>query len=337
MKAKQIPRIDIHDRMELKNALPLQTPYVIYIDPSDTCNFRCKFCPSGNLELMKKTPGRGHGPMDFGLYKWIIDSLEEFPDPVRMIRLYKEGEPLVNPRFADMVRYAKQSPHVQRVDTTTNASLLTPERSLEIIDAGLDRLNISVEGINAEQYRDFSGHTMDYQRFVDNIAFFYEHKGSCEMNIKINGDNLTPAQEEEFYRLFGNITDGISVERTIEYWPKYNEMQVDFDETVSLLGGKSHEVQVCPYVFYEMCINSDGTYSLCRFDWNHAMLLDRHVSYPPTPKKVWDSIVLWNFQQQFLKKQRKLMTVLSCPKCGILKQGVPEDLDEFAEEILEEM
>ena len=161
MKAKQIPRIDIHDRMELKNALPLRTPYVIYIDPSDTCNFRCKFCPSGNLELMKKTRGRGHGPMDFEVYKGIIDSLKDFPDPIRVIRLYKEGEPLVNPRFADMVRYAKQSPKVLRVDTTTNASLLTPERSLEIIDAGLDRLNISVEGVNTEQYRDFSGHKMD--------------------------------------------------------------------------------------------------------------------------------------------------------------------------------
>ena len=55
------------------------------------------------------------------------------------------------------------------------------------------------------------------------------------------------------------------------------------------------------------------------------------------PKKIWDSIVLWKFQEQFLRKERKLMTVLSCPKCGILKQGVPEDLDEFAAEILEEM
>ena len=51
----------------------------------------------------------------------------------------------------------------------------------------------------------------------------------------------------------------------------------------------------------------------------------------------WDSIVLWNCQQQFLRKERKLMTVMSCPKCGILKQGVPEDLDEFADEILDEM
>ena len=239
MNAKSIPRIDLHDRIELKNALPLRTPYVIHIDPCDTCNFRCKFCPSGNLELMKKTRGRGHGPMDFEVYRGIIDSLKEFPDPVRVIRLYKEGEPLVNPRFADMVRYAKQSPKVLRVDTTTNASLLTPERSLEIIDAGLDRLNISVEGINAEQYRDFSGHKLDYDQFVDNIAFFFDHKKQCEMNIKINGDILTPEQEEEFYRRFGNITDGISVERTIEYWPKFGDMQVEFDEGVNMLGGKS--------------------------------------------------------------------------------------------------
>lgn len=33
MKVKQIPRIDIHDRIELKNALPLRTSYVIYIAP----------------------------------------------------------------------------------------------------------------------------------------------------------------------------------------------------------------------------------------------------------------------------------------------------------------
>ena len=104
-----------------------------------------------------------------------------------------------------------------------------------------------------------------------------------------------------------------------------------------MLGGKSREAPVCSYVFYEMCINSNGTYSLCRFDWNHTMILDQHESDPPTPKKIWDSIVLWRFQEQFLRKERKMMTVLSCPKRGILKQGVPEGLDEFAEEFLDEM
>ena len=337
MKAKHIPRIDIHDPLELKESIPLRTPYVIHIDPCDTCNFHCKFCPSGDIELMKSINGRAHGPMDMGVYRRIIDSLSEFQDKIRVIRLYKEGEPLLHPQFADMVRIAKDSGHCLRVDTTTNASLLTRDRSLAIIDAGLDRINISVEGINAEQYRDFSGHKLDYNAFVDNIAFFFEHKQQCEMNIKINGDILTPEQEEEFYRTFGDITDGISVEHTIEYWPKFDDMQVDFDENVALLGGKANEVKVCPYVFYEMCINSDGSYSLCRFDWNHAMLMGREFGVAVTPKKVWDSITLWRFQNSFLKKERALLTVLSCPKCGILKQGVPEDLDRFAEEILDNM
>ena len=184
-----------------------------------------------------------------------------------------------------MVAYAKASPRVQRVDTTTNAALLTPERSRAILDAGLDRLNVSVEGMTAQQYREFSHAELDFGRFVENIAWFYDHRGGCELNVKINGDNLTSEQEQAFFATFGDICDGISVERTIDYWPKYNAMRVDYDESVTLLGGKSREVQVCPYVFYEMCVNSDGTFSLCRFDWNHAMLLDRHVGAPPTLQK----------------------------------------------------
>lgn len=206
MQARRIPRIDLRDPLELKEVLPLRTPYVIHIDPCDTCNFRCKFCPSGNLELMKKTNGRGHGPMDYDVYCGMIDSLKDFPDPIRVIRLYKEGEPLLHPRFPELVSYAKASPRVVRVDTTTNASLLTKERSLAIIDSGLDRINISVEGINAEQYWEFSGHRMQYEEFVDNIAFFYDHRKQCEMNIKINGDILTPEQEEAFYRTFAEIS-----------------------------------------------------------------------------------------------------------------------------------
>ena len=337
MKARRLPRIDIQDRDELRSALPLRTPFIIYIDPCDTCNFRCRFCPTGDLELMKKTKGRLHGPMEFSVFRGLIDSLADFDDPIRTIRLYKEGEPLVNPRFADMVAYAKASPHVRRVDTTTNAALLTPERSRAILDAGLDRLNISVEGMDEDRYREFSGVDLDFGRFVENIAWFYGHRGDCEVYIKINGDHLTPEQEKAFFDTFGDICDGISVERTIDYWPKFRDMRVDYDENVTLLGGKSREVQICPYVFYEMCVNSDGTFSLCRFDWNHAMLLDRHVGAPPTLKKIWDSIVLWNFQQRFLAGERKLMTVLSCPKCGLLKQGVPEDLDEFGSEILDRM
>ena len=242
---------------------------------------------------MKTIQGRGHGLMDFERYKELVNGICDFQDKVKVIRLYKDGEPLLHPQFADMVRYAKQSGCCERVDTTTNASLLNPELSLSIIDAGLDRINISVEGINAAQYADFSRYQIDYEKFVENIAFFYEHRKQCEMNIKINGDILTEAQQQEFFDTFGDITDGIFIEHAIDYWPTFKQDKVEINEDVGILGNETHEVKVCPYIFYEMAINSDGTYSMCRFDWKRCLILGRELGLYKSPKKVWDSILLW--------------------------------------------
>lgn len=333
MKAQLKPRIDQYNREILKDAIPLRTPWVIYIDPSDKCNFQCKFCPTGDRALMKETRGRGHGLMDFGLYQDIISSLGEFEDKVKTIRLYKDGEPLLNPRFADMVRFAKQSGFCERVDTTTNASLLTPELSLSLIDAGLDRLNISVEGMSAAHYADFSNFTLNFEKFVENIAYFYEHRRQCEMNIKINGDILTQEQHQQFLKTFGDITDGIFIEHAIDYWPTFKQDKVDINDSIGILGDESREVKVCPYIFYEMAINSDGTYSMCRFDWKHCLPLGNDLGLYKSPKRVWDSIQLWTIQQRFLSGERAWRPF--CSKCGELKQGAPEDLDEYAELLLE--
>ena len=108
MKAKIKPRIQLNGRESLVDAIPLSTPWVIFVDPSDVCNFKCKFCPTGNIDLMKKV-GRSLKVMDFKLYKKIIDDIYKFDKPIKVLRLYKDGEPLLNPNFAKMVKYAKDS------------------------------------------------------------------------------------------------------------------------------------------------------------------------------------------------------------------------------------
>ena len=178
MKAEWKPRIDLKNRTKLETVIPLEKPFIIFVDPADICNFRCKFCPTGDRNLMQRTPGRNHGVMDWELYKKIIDDLDEFEGKVKVIRLYKDGEPLLNPRFADMVRYAKASGKCDRVDTTTNASLLTHNICDDIIEAGLDRINISIEGVRSKQYKEFSDAVINYDVLVDNIRYLYEHKTS---------------------------------------------------------------------------------------------------------------------------------------------------------------
>lgn len=330
MKAEFKPRIDLKNRTKLETVIPLRTPFIINIDPSDRCNFQCKFCPTGDRELMKKTPGRNFGCLDFELYKKIIDDLAEFEDKIKVIRLYKDGEPLLNPHFADMVKYAKQSGHVDRVDTTTNAALLNHDLSLRIIEAGLDRINISIEGVRDEQYREFSGANVNFEKLVENIAFFYKNRKQCEMIVKINGDVISEEEKQVFLDTFGDITDGIFIESIMDCWPTFELEKVDVNESRGIYGQQIKEVLTCPYPFYSFPINSDGSASLCFLDWSRKLVIGNVKEQ--SVKEIWDSKAMREYQMMFLKGERKSHPV--CADCGQLRQGQPDDIDSFASELL---
>ncbi len=333
MKAKIKPRINLEERTKLEKVIPLQTPYVIFVDPSDRCNFQCKFCPTGDRELMNNTPGRNHGNMDFELYKKIIDDICEFDNPIKVLRLYKDGEPLLNKHFSNMVKYAKKSGCCEKVDTTTNATLLNPERNLEIIEAGLDRINISVEGVTEKQYRDFSNYKIDFDKFVYNIGHFYENRNGCEVIIKINGDTLAEGDEQRFYDIFGNIADGIYVEHVMSCWPEFELNGIEVNSKYGIYGQKIQEVMVCPYVFYSFSINSDGITSLCFLDWSRKLIIGDVKNQ--CVKDIWESKKMQEFKKMFLRMERKSHPI--CKDCGQMTHGSPDNIDEFASILLERL
>jgi len=326
MKAEIKPRIQLKGRESLKDAIPLSTPWVVFVDPSDLCNFRCKFCPSSDKGLLESY-GRPLKRMSFELFKKIVDDICEFDKPIKVLRLYKDGEPLMNPLFADMVKYAKESGCCDAVDTTTNASLLNPKRNLEIINAGLDRINISIEGINKKQYLDFSKYPIDFEKFVSNIKHFYDNRGSCEMIIKIAGDSLCEKQKEVFYETFGDICDGISIEHTMNCWNGFEMDGMKQNEEFGVYGQPIKEVDMCPYVFYSMSINSDGRVSACFLDWNRKLIVgDVKVQ---TVKEVWKMMFMYQYANlEGLRKKHEF-----CKDCSQLSHGMPVDLDEYRLEL----
>lgn len=330
MKAKIKPRIDLENRTRLETVIPLETPFIIFIDPSDKCNFKCKFCPTGNIELMKNTSGRNFGSMDFNLYKKIIDDLQQFEGKVKVIRLYKDGEPLLNKHFAEMVEYAKKSNKVDRVDTTTNASLLNKDLSLKIIEAGLDRINISIEGMNSQQYLDFSRANVNFEKLVENIDFFYKNKKQCEMIVKINGDIISEEQKQEFYNIFGEIADGVNIESVMSCWPEFELDGINVNMERGIYGQEIKEVMVCPYVFYSMSINSSGIASACYLDWERKLIIGD--ANKEKVKDIWNSKEMNDLRKLFLRKERKSHPI--CQNCGQLTHGMPDNIDDYAEELL---
>lgn len=333
MKAKIKPRIDLKNRTKLETVIPLSVPFIINVDPSDACNFQCKFCPTGDRDLIKKTPGRSHGTMNFELYKKIINDICEFEKPIKVLRLYKDGEPLLNPRLADMIRYAKEKRCAERIDTTTNAALLNPQKNMEIIEAGLDRINISIEGINSSQYWEFSKSKIDFEKLVENIRHLYENKKQCEIIVKINGDVLSEEDKNRFYEIFGDIADGVYIEHIMSCWPEFELKGVEVNKEFGIYGQKIKEVQVCPYIFYSFSINSDGSASICFLDWSRKLIIGNVKN--ESVKDIWLGQRLKEYQKMFLMKKRKSHPV--CGNCGQMSHGQPDDIDQYADRLLEKL
>lgn len=330
MEKEQLRRIDLKNRTKLETVIPLSTPFIINVDPADSCNFKCGFCPTGDNSLMKKV-GRPLSTMKFETFKKIIDDLSEFPNPIKVLRLYKDGEPLLNPKFPEMVKYAKESGKVLRVDTTTNGSLLNPQLNRKLIDSGIDRINISVEGINAEQYMSFSKYKIDFEKFVDNIRDLYNSKKNCEIVVKINGDVLSPEDEIFFKETFENISDSAYIEHIMSCWPEFDLRDgLEVNKEVALYGQSIKEVSVCPYVFYSFSVNSDGNVSLCFLDWARKLLIGNIKDN--TLKEIWTGEKLKDYQRMFLEGNRKTHPI--CKNCGQMTHGMPDNIDAFSKELL---
>jgi MoaA/NifB/PqqE/SkfB family radical SAM enzyme len=86
--------------------------------------------------------------MKMELFKKTVDDLKEFPDKIKKIKIGNHGEPTMHPDLPKHVEYARKSGVADIVEIFTNGSKLNPKLNRELVDAGLQRINISLEGLS---------------------------------------------------------------------------------------------------------------------------------------------------------------------------------------------
>ncbi len=330
MKARLEPRINLIGRTPLETVIPLATPFIVFADPASSCNFKCTFCPTGHRDMIAET-GRYQGVMKFDVFKKIIDDLAEFEKPLKVLRMYKDGEPLLNKRFADMVAYAKASGRVEYIDTTTNGTLITPERMGPILEAGIDKINISVDGMTEADYLRFTGFKFDFQTFVANVKWLYDNKGSCEIVVKIPGELITEAQRQEFFDTFGDHCDRIFVENFAPCWPEFDiEKHTGVKISKGIYQQDIGETDTCPYIFYGYSVNADGLVSSCFLDWGRKLIIGDVRTQ--SMKEIWNSAAMNALRLQHLEGRRRQNPV--CGNCGQLSHCLPDNIDAHRQSLL---
>lgn len=111
---------------------------------TDRCNCRCTYCmPAGGVPML-----RHEDILTFEELAEVVAAAATLG--VRKVRL-TGGEPLARRGIPDLVRMVRAVPGVEEVAMTTNATLLAPVAA-ELREAGLDRLNVSLDTLDAARY-----------------------------------------------------------------------------------------------------------------------------------------------------------------------------------------
>lgn len=335
MKAKYESRSPIEGRVNLGRVAPLASPLTVLVEVTSVCNLRCHFCPTGDIILTRDT-GKFRGLLDFDLYRKVLRDIDALPTPIKAFHLHKDGEPLLHPKFCDMAAEAKQSPKIQRVETTTNGVLLNPELNQRLADSEIDRIKISVYGLSTDDYKANTKARVDFNRYVDNIADLYSRRRSTKLYVKIMEEGLSEEQREMFLATFGDISDTIYFEHCVDNWPDFN---VDDGVTlapshVGILGQSVRPYKkVCPQPFFNFTVCADGRVTACCADWqvklvvgdiHHTSLLD-----------IWNGKEFNDVRLMMLRGQRSCHSL--CGKCSYPTFACVDDMDDDAASILERL
>jgi len=331
-------RAEIHPgydkkRVMLGEVIPLRTPFTIFINPSTLCNFKCNYCTHGKSKEELNRIGFIQKNMEHETFLEVLEQLKNFEDRFKLVYLYGNGEPLCNPRLPEMIEALSSSAISDKVEFFTNGALLTHEKSLELIDAGLTRIKFSIQGLTNEKYKEVSGVNCNFDNLVEQISYFYKHRKDCKVYVKIMDIGLSEKEKDDFYRAFGDISDEIFIEHMT-----YTQRTMDSYEGVlktktDLYGQPFVESQVCTFPFYILRIGVDGEINPCFEDiFDKAMNIKNTSIYD-----YWNSAMLKSFRLMHLHKERSRHPL--CNGCNCLASTLkPEDrIDSYASQILERM
>lgn len=264
------------ERASLDEVVPRSAPFVVYLDPCGACNFKCNFCPCNHSDVLKT---ERHRIMDWSLFEKILEDLNAFQGQISVINLHGFGEPLLNPRIADMARALKKSGCCREVRTTTNGSLLDADMSNALIASGIDIVQVSIEALSTAGYREFCDVSIEFETILDNVAKFYELSrakgGTTKISAKIVSAAFRgPEDGARFSELFAPITDYYSIEDVEPIWSEFVEMQMPAYQVKSendrCLVSTRSVGEICSLPFTDMCIHSNGIVGACCLDWKFA-------------------------------------------------------------------
>lgn len=268
-----------------------EVPRRVIVEPTNACNLRCSYC--GNHKMVR--------PWTFlpmPLYRQLLGEMVELGIP--RITLHTIGESTLHPELPEMIRLAKDAGLV--VTLSTNGTRLSAELAEQLVVAGPDILNVSVDAATPEVFERIR-EGVDPAQVLRGMERLREARdragrvqespwGRVRLPTLVATCVISPAfdreEERRWFETYGPLVDD-----TFFHWPN-NHADYVHDEPQRLRGwiptGLQDWVykkvrQSCSYPWDALFLLSDGTMSVCRFDFDARVKVGRYG--PQSIPELW--------------------------------------------------
>ena len=321
---RQYSALRHQQRTPLRELLPLDAPFSLFLDPSNRCNFHCSFCPRSLPDYRRRVERDVH--LDFGLCTKIFDELRSWTR-LKVLRLYYLGEPFLNPQFIDILALALRWKVAERIEITSNGSVLSDNLAERLCDAAANDpdtniyLRFSIYSVLPEKHARITGSSFDIERIFANIENLKNVRDNRRRsNIFLYGKMLDTFSDENglFLERYRPVVDEAAIER-----PHHWSGDGGHDVLAETYGGNAPKTAfrhaACPLLFYSMAVNADGVAVVCCIDWSRKTRIgDANTQ---SLQEIWNGELLHRRRQSHLAKKRHEND--ACRNCEFLHE-IPE-------------
>jgi radical SAM protein with 4Fe4S-binding SPASM domain len=240
-------------------------PEIVQIESTNICNAKCVFCPRDEMH-------RRQGVMSWDLFCKIVDECAALG--ITHMRVHNYGEPFIDRRLVDKVRYAKQK-GIQEVGMISNGSLITDSVARGMVEAGLDAINISVDASGKEVFES-TRLGLKYEKVIANIERL--------LRIRAELGKRRPKLILSFVRQNNSIDE----QAFIEHWRTVADKIhiTDLHNWAGTLNRESDVNYPCYRPWLTFTVLWDGRVSLCCADFDGRHILGNLNS--STIKDIWN-------------------------------------------------
>jgi len=170
-------------------------PQTVAVETTSRCNAKCTFCPNSSLS-------RDKAHMSDEIFEKVIEDCRRFP--LEHIEPFLNGEPFSDPKLMDRLELIRSRLPRTRLKLYTNGYALTPARTDQLQEIGVDEIFISLNTLDPEEYQAVMG--LKLERTLDNLRYLADpvrrDRVARRITVRMTRLHRTTVARQEAFRDF---------------------------------------------------------------------------------------------------------------------------------------